>query len=121
METTNAIPFTAWEQAVFVALFIVMVVLLLTWFSKQQKSWQEFMRSQNESWQNSIREQNESWQKWLNEENQRECDAMEKVTKSLEKLSDKLTLHDEKVETRFIEAVSKLEKTSKSKGVKNVQ
>lgn len=54
MET---IPFTAWEQAVFVALFIVFVIGLLTWFSKQSDKWQRFMMDIDEKWRQFSKEQ----------------------------------------------------------------
>jgi len=115
MDTTSAIPFTAWEQAVFVALFIVMVIALLAWFGKQQKSWQDFMDNQNTRWQKSIDELNAQWQRWLAEQNSRECDAMKQVTNSLNRLTDKLAEHDEKVEGRFADAVNELHKTRRAK------
>ncbi len=57
METTAQIPFTAWEQAVFVALFIVFVVGLLTWFTKQSNQWQSFIAKIEEQWRSFSREQ----------------------------------------------------------------
>lgn len=54
MET---IPFTAWEQAVFVALFIVFVIGLLSWFSKQSDKWQKFMFDIDEKWRQFSKEQ----------------------------------------------------------------
>ena len=107
MEPT-AIPFTAWEQAVFVALFIVMVIGLLGWFTKQQKSWQDFMNDQNSRWQKAVDEQNNQWQKWLEQQNTRECDSMDKVTMALDRLTSKLSEHDEKVEARFSNAIDEL-------------
>ncbi len=109
----ETIPFTAWEQAVFVVLFIVMVVTLLSWFAKQQKSWQDFMNDQNNRWQKSIDELNAQWQKWLAEQNVRECASMEKVSASLEKLTERLEEHDDKVESRLNDAVDKIIKRPK--------
>ena len=57
METTAQLPFTAWEQAVFVALFIVFVVGLLTWFTKQSNQWQSFIAKIEEQWRSFSREQ----------------------------------------------------------------
>jgi len=50
----NIIPFTAWEQAVFVAIFVVFVIALLRWFSNQQKQWQEFIQSRDTQWQSFL-------------------------------------------------------------------
>lgn len=44
------LPFTAWEQAVFVALFIFFVIGLLMWFSNQSKQWQDFIAQIDEKW-----------------------------------------------------------------------
>ena len=55
----ESIPFTAWEQAVFVALFIVFVVGLLLWFGKQSDKWQKFMFDIDEKWRAFSREQRE--------------------------------------------------------------
>ena len=55
----QAIPFTAWEQAVFVALFIVFVVGLLAWFGKQSDKWQKFLLEVDEKWRAFNKEQRE--------------------------------------------------------------
>ncbi len=67
METTvTQIPFTAWEQAVFVVLFITMVIGLLYWFSKQSDKWQKFMFDIDEKWRAFNREQRDSNQESMN-------------------------------------------------------
>lgn len=58
MDTVSqAIPFSAWEQAVFVGLFIVLVVMLLGWFTKQSDKWQNFIARMEEQWRNFNKEQ----------------------------------------------------------------
>jgi len=59
MDTTVAqsIPFTAWEQAVFVVLFILTVLGLLGWFTKQSDKWQNFIAQMNEQWRTFNRDQ----------------------------------------------------------------
>lgn len=57
--STAALPFTAWEQAVFVALFIVFVISLLTWFSKQSDKWQDFIVKIDDKWREFNRTQRE--------------------------------------------------------------
>lgn len=58
METTvTQIPFTAWEQAVFVVLFIVFVIGVLTWFTKQSDKWQNFIARMEEQWRIFNRDQ----------------------------------------------------------------
>lgn len=67
METTvTQIPFTAWEQAVFVVLFILLVSGLLVWFSKQSDKWQKFMFDIDEKWRAFNREQRETNQQSMN-------------------------------------------------------
>ena len=55
----EVIPFTAWEQAVFVGLFIVLVLWLLAWFSKQSDKWQQFIFQIDEKWREFSRAQRE--------------------------------------------------------------
>ena len=50
MEVVEAVPFSAWEQAVFVVLLIVFAISLLAWFSKQSDKWQKFMFDIDEKW-----------------------------------------------------------------------
>jgi ABC-type multidrug transport system fused ATPase/permease subunit len=57
--TADTIPFSAWEQAVFVALFVVLVSTLLVWFSKQSDKWQQFMFDIDEKWRAFSKEQRE--------------------------------------------------------------
>jgi len=56
-ETAQLLPFAAWEQAVFVALFIVLVIGLLAWFTKQSEKWQGFMLTIDEKWRAFNKEQ----------------------------------------------------------------
>ena len=61
MDTTvTQIPFAAWEQAVFVALFILFSLGMLYWFSKQSDKWQRFMFDIDEKWRAFNREQRQS-------------------------------------------------------------
>ena len=76
METVELIPFSAWSQAVFVALFIVLVVVLINWFSKQQEKWQKFMN-----------EMNSSWQKFIESQRKEERETLDNLKKSVGNLS----------------------------------
>lgn len=60
MTGAEAIPFEAWEQAVFVALFVVFGIGLLTWFGKQSDKWQKFMFDIDDKWRAFDREQREA-------------------------------------------------------------
>ena len=57
MTEVELIPASAWVQGVFVCLFIVLVIMLLNWFSKQSTKWQEFIESSNEKWRAFNKEQ----------------------------------------------------------------
>ena len=57
MDGVELIPLTAWQQAAVVCLFIVLVILLLNWFSKQSKNWQDFIDKSNEKWRAFNKEQ----------------------------------------------------------------
>jgi len=59
VDGVELIPLTAWQQAAVVCLFIVLVILLLNWFSKQSKNWQDFIDRSNEKWREFNREQRE--------------------------------------------------------------
>ncbi len=66
MEVVEAVPYSAWEQAVFVALFVVFVVGILSWFSKQSDKWQKFMFDIDDKWRQFNREQRDSNQQSMN-------------------------------------------------------
>ena len=76
METVEIVPFEAWQQAVFVVLFIVLVVVLVRWFSDQQEKWQKFMN-----------EMNSSWQKFIEKQRQEERETLDNLKKSVGDLS----------------------------------
>ena len=50
MTGAEVIPQVAWEQAVYVSLFIVLIVVLINWFSRQSDKWQSFIEASNEKW-----------------------------------------------------------------------
>lgn len=56
-EVAEVIPFSAWQQAVFVVLLIVLVIWMLAWMTKQQKTWQDFIAGRDDQWQRFSREQ----------------------------------------------------------------
>lgn len=57
MEVVEAVPYSAWEQAVFVVLVIVFAIALLAWFTKQSDKWQAFIARMEEQWRAFNREQ----------------------------------------------------------------
>jgi hypothetical protein len=58
-EVAASIPFTAWEQAALIGLFIVFAVSLLAWFSRQSDKWQKFMFDIDAKWREFNKEQRE--------------------------------------------------------------
>ena len=59
-EVAEVLPFTAWQQAVFVALFIVFFVGVLAWLTKQSEKWQAFMFQIDDQWRAFNKEQRET-------------------------------------------------------------
>jgi hypothetical protein len=97
---SNAIPFTAWEQAVFVALFVVFVLSLLAWFSRQQNTWQDFIQARDAAWQKFLAEQRADDKTALNslairtdEGFRRLTDATTNLTKALDSLHQDVDIH----------------------------
>ena len=52
------IPFTAWDQAVFVCLFLILVVAVLSWMSKENNANRKFQSDQAKEWQDFMDAQN---------------------------------------------------------------
>lgn len=57
MNGAEVIPQVAWEQAVYVSLFIVLIVILVNWFSRQSDKWQSFIEASNDKWRKFSQEQ----------------------------------------------------------------
>ncbi len=51
------LPEIAWEQAVYICLFLVLIILLINWFSKQSDKWQSFIEASNDKWRKFSQEQ----------------------------------------------------------------
>lgn len=100
----QAIPYTAWQQAVFVVLFIITLVILLSWWSGSQKNWQEF-----------IVKRDDDWHTWMDKANCSTTDAMERVSLALQELTIKIQDHDDKVEERFERAITAVSKAPRKK------
>lgn len=100
MTAPVAIPFSAWQQAVFVVMFVVLVWGMLSWFGNQQDKWQSF-----------IARRDEAWQAWMTQANCDTGNALESVKNALERLAEKLDEHDDKVDERINKCVSKRTRT----------
>jgi len=55
----DVVPFTAWEQAALIGLFIVFVSVLLAWFNRQSDKWQKFMFDIDDKWRTFNQQQRE--------------------------------------------------------------
>lgn len=112
-----AVPFTAWEQSVFVVLFIVLVIVLIRWFSTQQEKWQKFMTGMNTSWQNFIESQRKEERETL-DNLKKSVGDLSVVTSSLvqevKEMRSDLRDHDAVVGSR-IESIVKASQPVKSK------
>lgn len=102
MDTTGGgIPFTAWQQAVFVVLFIVLIIWLLRWQTGQQKSLQDFICKRDEQWQAWLNSRDRDYNERLNSRDRDYNQQLEKVTKALDAIAVKLDEHDDNVEKRI--------------------
>ena len=70
MSGAELFPTEAWIQAVFVCLFIVMVLWLLAWFSRQNEKWQNFIAQIEEQWRVFSKEQRNENNACMREVNQ---------------------------------------------------
>jgi hypothetical protein len=84
------IPSAAWEQAVFVCLFLLTVGILLNWQSRQSEKTQSF-----------IERLNLNWQTFLKEHEAKNDDALKQVAQALNCLTEKMDDHDKNVERRI--------------------
>ena len=100
--TPDTIPFTAWEQAVFVVLFIVFVLaligLLLKWFGMRDDKWQAFViardASHQDKWQEFIKARDEQWQRWMGHTDTLTAAALKEMTETLRGLTSEFSEHD---------------------------
>lgn len=108
-----------WEQLAVVGAFIVFlggvwafVRWVLGWanqiITEQRTQWHKFMELQNQAWIKSADERNQHWQTWMADQNAREGEAMSRVTDALDRLTAKLTEHDERVDERFTQAIDEV-------------
>lgn len=81
-ELVKVVPMTAWEQAVIVVLFIMLIIGLLGWFSRQSDKWQKFMFDIDDKWRQFNREQRE--------DNNSKMDDVEKSLQDLTTVTSKL-------------------------------
>src|SRR5512146_2506533 len=78
----QSIPFAAWEQAVFVALFIVFVVVIFALLLKGLSLVRGIVSSTNDSFQAFILKRDEQWQRYLSEMREADRQADEAQNKA---------------------------------------
>jgi ABC-type multidrug transport system fused ATPase/permease subunit len=83
----TAIPFTAWQQAVFVVLIILFVAWVLSWMAKQNASTRDFQQSESDKWQKFIADLNENWRKFNREQREENNSRMSDVNQGLGNLT----------------------------------
>lgn len=79
----STLPFTAWEQAVFVCLLIALVGGLLAWLSKQMRDWQTFIAGLEEKWRQFLKDERMVYSQSRREDNLR----MERIELALDRLA----------------------------------
>jgi Na+/phosphate symporter len=87
------VPFTAWEQAVFVALFAIVIWMLLRWFSGQQGKWNEFISKRDEQWQEFLANQRDI--------DQERYEGVEQAVSNLTKVTSGLVDEMQKMRSDF--------------------
>ena len=87
----EAVPFTAWEQAALIGLFIVfasgVLTLLIKWFNKQTVEWREFMTEERRTSQAHVAEIDDKWRAFNKEQRDTNLEAMNCVEGSLKDLT----------------------------------
>lgn len=83
----TVIPNTAWEQAVYVSLFVAFVTGVLAWLTVQRKSDMEHADAQNRAWQDYLANSNAQWQEFNREQRMGNNVCMNAVNKSLQDLT----------------------------------
>ena len=96
-EISEVIPYSAWQQAVFVVLIIILVVWLLAWMSKQQKTWQDFIAGRDDQWQLFSREQHKDSNEGLGDVNKSLADltmVTGKLVQTVDEMRQDICQHD---------------------------
>lgn len=123
IEVLPQFPLTAWEQIAVVCVFSLVIIAvlygLLKWvfnFLKNQastqaelmKAQQDFQESQSNKWQDFLDAKDTKWQKWMETADLRTAGSLKQVADALDKLACKIDDHDDKVDSRFHQAVNEI-------------
>lgn len=124
MDIADTVPMTVWEQAGVVVLFALilfgLVTFMLSWFTKLQRLWQDSNREVNDNWQTTTNRLFTQLNATIDAQSQRECETLDKVSISLDRLTDRIqdqhefmVKHDEKVDKTFERAFTELQKSKR--------
>jgi preprotein translocase subunit SecF len=86
-EIAESIPFTAWEQAVFVVLVIVLVITLVAIWNREANASRVFQAEQSREWQEFISGQDDKWRTFSKEQREANNTEMRSVSQSLRDLA----------------------------------
>jgi len=86
-DVVKAIPFTAWEQAVFVGLFIVLIALILFWVSRENKINRQFQQSESAAREIAQAARDAEWRLFLQQQRENDNQVSEAVKSSLDALT----------------------------------
>ena len=91
-EVIQTIPFTAWQQAAIIGLFIVFAALVFAYLTrheeKREANAQAFQKSESDKWQTYIADENEKWRAFSQKQRDDNNCAMAKVDESLTNLTN---------------------------------
>jgi hypothetical protein len=115
-----AIPATAWEQGVFVVLFIVLVAVILGWVARENSLSRAFQKTEAAAREKAQTERDDQWRAFLEQQRQIDQENGLVVRKSLDGLTTIIAslvdeVHDGRTDFREHDAMerAKLEEMSK--------
>lgn len=87
----SSIPFTAWQQAAIIGLFIVFAVYVFSWLAQREEKHeartQAFQKSESDKWQKHMTEENDKWRKFSQDQREQNNCAMADVNAGLGNLT----------------------------------
>ena len=89
MDTVSqAIPYTAWEQAAIIGIFIVFAIFVFGWMAKSRKEDRQFQAEESDKWQTFIGSLDDKWRAFNKEQREENNCAMADVNASLSNLTN---------------------------------
>jgi hypothetical protein len=89
MDTVSqAIPYTAWEQAAIIGIFIVFAIFVFGWLAKSRKEDRQFQAEESDKWQTFIGSLDDKWRAFNKEQREENNCAMADVNASLSNLTN---------------------------------